>query len=491
MTNDKTKKDKKETIKIKTITNETITIKTGILKQDDIKWKKKSLKIRKTNNINEKGKFIKVEKSRGREPDQVNDKKSPKRQRRKSELDVKTELKTELKQNINRINHSKINNIKELINTNKIIMLEATNTAKQFSEGEKVFFIERTCGDKKFSGFSPFFLKRVIDNAAGGEVKTARITRDGKILVHAKNQKQAQKISMLKLIENYNVTVKEDIKFKQTTGVIFCPDLKYSTDDEILEELHEQKAITIKRMFKKQTNGQSYETGLYFITFNTRNIPTELKVGYEVLEVREYIPEPMRCYRCLKFGHSQNYCKLEARMCGTCYKPEHIDKMKKEKCTKNPRCANCGSNEHGSFNKECNMYRMEKEIAAIRIKMKISYGLARKEYCTRNPLNARNFATVARSTTPPNEDINTINNQSTRKKSPIRTETGVSGKLALASKETPVESENLLAAVMETDEDDEITKEILGTTQKRAPTSPLTNGQKKKKKGDKKNEDKK
>ena len=203
----------------------------------------------------------------------------------------------------------------------------------------------------------------------------------------------------LSKIEDFSVAVKKDEKSNQSLGVIYCRDLKYSTTDEIIEELKRQHGVDIKSSKKRGQDGETYDTGLYFVTFDTRQTPNEIKIGYEVVDVCQYIPEPMRCFICLKFGHSKKYCKTpeNEKKCGNCANDVHTDREKREKCQESPKCVNCGSKEHGSFARFCNVYKMEKEINALRATKKISYGIAKREFMMKNPLRMRIYATAVRS----------------------------------------------------------------------------------------------
>ena len=203
----------------------------------------------------------------------------------------------------------------------------------------------------------------------------------------------------LSKIEDFSVAVKKDEKSNQSLGVIYCRDLKYSTTDEIIEELKRQHVVDIKSSKKRGQDGETYDTGLYFVTFDTRQTPNEIKIGYEVVDVCQYIPEPMRCFICLKFGHSKKYCKTpeNEKKCGNCANDVHTDREKREKCQESPKCVNCGSKEHGSFARFCNVYKMEKEINALRATKKISYGIAKREFMMKNPLRMRIYATAVRS----------------------------------------------------------------------------------------------
>lgn len=281
---------------------------------------------------------------------------------------------------------------------------ESKNELKNSIEGERVLVITKVNGTKKFENISPFWIKKVVDNAAGGAVNQARKNRDGKIIVNTKNKQQAAKLIKLSQInEDNKVVVTEDGKANQSEGVIFCRDLKYATDEEILDELAEQKVINIRRAKKKNELGLEYETGLYFVTFDSRELPEQLRVGYEMLEVRPFIPEPMRCFRCMKFGHTQKFCKKPeegGKICGNCSEKEHVNRAKGEKCNASPKCTNCGSEDHGNFSRQCPVYIMEKEICSIKTRKKITYGMARKEYMIANPLHKRTYATTVKEPKP-------------------------------------------------------------------------------------------
>jgi hypothetical protein len=256
----------------------------------------------------------------------------------------------------------------------------------------KSFIITKKNGEK-FGKMSPFLLKKLIDTAAGGEVETAKILSDGRISLLTKTEIQSKNIEKISKLGQDNVKVQEDDARNKSVGVIFCQDLKYSSDEEILENLNDQKVVGIRRVKKMMNQTEPTETGLYFITFDLKETPTQLKIGYEIVEVREFIPDPIRCFKCLKFGHTQRFCKSEEKKCANCSNPEHVNREMKEKCQNPPKCSGCGDSHH-SFSKNCDIYRMEKEIIAIKTKMKLPYPIARQMFMTQNPLSKRTFAKV-------------------------------------------------------------------------------------------------
>ena len=56
---------------------------------------------------------------------------------------------------------------------------------------------------------------------------------------------------------------------------------------------------------------------MYIMTFNTHKIPKEIKIGYQKIDVEPHISNPLRCYKCQRFGHHQDQC-TRLPVCGRC-----------------------------------------------------------------------------------------------------------------------------------------------------------------------------
>lgn len=92
------------------------------------------------------------------------------------------------------------------------------------------------------------------------------------------------------------------------------------------------------------------------------------------LTVRPYIPSPMRCYKCQKFGHTSQRCDGPS-ICGDCGKEQH-DGLE---CSPPPKCVNC-SGEHAPRSRQCPKYKQEKVIQEIKVINKLSYPEARRKF---------------------------------------------------------------------------------------------------------------
>ena len=116
------------------------------------------------------------------------------------------------------------------------------------------------------------------------------------------------------------------------------------------------------------------KTNTLFLTFNTPKIPESLKVCYLNIPVSQFVPNPLRCYRCQKFGHVTSKCK-HSETCARCSETGH----KNESCKKAFKCVNCGEC-HAAYNKKCCVYKKEYDIQSIRVSRNISFFEARQVY---------------------------------------------------------------------------------------------------------------
>ena len=59
--------------------------------------------------------------------------------------------------------------------------------------------------------------------------------------------------------------------------------------------------VDIHRIVSKR-DGKEIKTNTLILTFNLPKIPSSLKICYLNVPVTEYVPNPMRCYKCLWCG---------------------------------------------------------------------------------------------------------------------------------------------------------------------------------------------
>ena len=203
----------------------------------------------------------------------------------------------------------------------------------------------------------------------------------------------AEKIIQMKsLTPEVRVDVQEHNSLNISKGTFYTRDISMLNDNEILVELKDSNpSITeIRRLKKRDTTTKKLtneDLGVYIVTFNTTELPEKILLGFQYLSVRPYIPFPLRCFKCFKFGHTSEKFEQINKVCPHCSEADHTVigvHGERAKCERTAKCVNCNQ-PHNSFSKECVIYKKEYAIQTIRITRKVSFFEARKIYSRENP----------------------------------------------------------------------------------------------------------
>ena len=251
-----------------------------------------------------------------------------------------------------------------------------------------VFSSEQT----KLTSLSPFQRKDGCDRF--GKIMRCDRLRDGSIEVEFQSEAEAAK-ALSSSTFTYSVRdrgVKRDVcvpisitphRTKNfSKGIISCFDLRDTTDEEISEGLS-GFGVTEARRIVARRGGASIPTNNIILTFDAAVLPTAITVGYTRVSVRPYVSNPMRCFRCQRFGHTKVRCRNRP-VCAKCSSSEHLD----EDCNSDKlRCVNCGDTQspHASFSRSCPAFMKEKEINAIKATRNVSFREARDIYNQTHP----------------------------------------------------------------------------------------------------------
>ena len=150
--------------------------------------------------------------------------------------------------------------------------------------------------------------------------------------------------------------------------------LKHETEENITEYLNQQGVTACKR-FRIKKDGNLIDTNTLLLTFNTTSLPKSLKIFYRIIPVEIYIPNPLRCFNCQRFGHHENSCPVpDGSVCEKCGMgdfdhPTHT-------CKNEAKFVNCNKN-HLSKSNQCEIWKKEKEIMKIKTQ-RITYLEAKK-----------------------------------------------------------------------------------------------------------------
>ncbi|KAG1713961.1 RNA-directed DNA polymerase from mobile element jockey [Nymphon striatum] len=246
------------------------------------------------------------------------------------------------------------------------------NTTKATTPWPRFLVIKQTNEDqnKSLNKLSPFAINKTIISL-GGEPKSVKKLFSGDILVETLCKSHSDKLLKSKLFFDIPVTVSPHGSLNYSKGVIRSRELKDCSEDELLQELGEQGITAVKKISITRNNNK-ITTGTIILTFDTPEPPTCIKAAYLNIRVEKYIPNPLRCFKCQKFGHHQTTCKSDI-VCGRCGEVNHIDTG----CKNTPRCVNC-SGSHPSYSRECPNYILERKIITHKVNNKTSFPEARR-----------------------------------------------------------------------------------------------------------------
>ena len=267
---------------------------------------------------------------------------------------------------------------------------ENDKRARNTSPCSDRFFILSATDGSTLSSVNPFLLGKTI-KVQVGSVSELRKLRNGTILVKTADEKQAKALQKVKKIGEVHVKVEVHRSLNYCKGVVKSRELGCCSNEEILHDLRSQGVVGCSNISVKSDSGERRSTNTYILTFHTTTPPKYVYVSdYLRIPVAVYIPNPLRCFNCQKFGHTRSNCKGQ-KVCASCATPGHDA----TDCTSPRKCANCGG-AHTSYSKECPAWLKEKEIQQVRVERGISFPEARKIVQSRSAAKSNcSYVTVA------------------------------------------------------------------------------------------------
>ena len=253
-------------------------------------------------------------------------------------------------------------------------------------------------------------IEKVLVSLAGSP-KSVKKLNSGSLLVEVEKAKHAQ--NLLKLTRFFEIPSKcyPHTSLNTSKGIIRCPDLAGVTEEEIVANLASQNVTAARRITVFRDNVKR-STNTIVLTFNTSILPKWLKVGYLKVLVDMYIPNPLQCYACFKYGHHERSCKLYGgdelcRRCGITGVTHD-----ESRCTNEIKCVNCGE-AHPSTSRSCKIWKKEKEVVTIKYKEGLSFPEARKIVEARYKLSFSTVLKTSKASSIELKDAQTQTNEAT------------------------------------------------------------------------------
>ena len=102
--------------------------------------------------------------------------------------------------------------------------------------------------------------------------------------------------------------------------------------------------------------------------------PEKLHIGYLSVHVDLFIPNPLRCFKCQRYGHGRDSCKnLPQPACFRCGQQGHDS----TDCQRAAKRANC-QGDHVAASKDWPVWKKEKQIQKVKTENHLGYPEARR-----------------------------------------------------------------------------------------------------------------
>ena len=252
------------------------------------------------------------------------------------------------------------------------------------------FLIIKSLDEKPILKHSIFIISKAIQGIIGEPKCVSPLKTAGLLLVEVDKKHHAINLLKTKKLHDIPVEITAHRTLNTVKGVIYCDYLEDEEDDEILVNLKEtnQKVKEVYRLTPMR-NGVRTKSNLFIITFSGDILPEKMYVGPFRVDVRQYIPNPRKCFQCQKFGHTKHFCKGD-EVCDKCGQPGH----QRGVCDKPPFCVNC-KGDHPSSSRDCPIWKKEKSIVELKHKQNISFREARLKVEAAMPQNIQSRSTYA------------------------------------------------------------------------------------------------
>ena len=262
-----------------------------------------------------------------------------------------------------------------------------SETCASTPEWPRFLVVQFTDPETPLSKLSPFAIQKAIEGIAG-EPKSVRRLGFANLLIEVAKKSHCDNLLAAKQFAGVAVSISPHRNLNTKKGVVRCPDLAGCSEYELLEELKSQKVVDVKRI-KVKRDRELMNTNTLILTFGASQLPNYIKAGYIIARVEMYIPNPLRCFKCQKYGHGKDRCKHE-QTCARCGEKGHEDTG----CENLAHCVNCNG-DHPSYARKCPTWEIEREIVKIKYTEDISFPEARRKLQSKSQ-NGPSYANVTR-----------------------------------------------------------------------------------------------
>ena len=257
---------------------------------------------------------------------------------------------------------------------------------KETSQG-KVKFVVISSATPMNIFSNPTVTRKLIDNSIFKQhlVGSIEVKGKGKSIRFTIPAEVNIDFSKIKTLAEFSVHVWSPLTSEHTIGVISPVDLGMDLEKEFIphlqlldSDINSSHIIDVKRL-----NRRGVDLELVKIVFEGKTLPRKISWNNLIFNVRPFIHEPIRCFKCQNFGHGANSCNNKI-VCPFCQNPHTLAECPKKKNEDfRPRCLHCKL-DHLTGSRVCEFFRQASIIENKKRKNEVSYEESRKLYSALN-----------------------------------------------------------------------------------------------------------
>ncbi|XP_035994688.1 uncharacterized protein LOC118563661 [Fundulus heteroclitus] len=265
----------------------------------------------------------------------------------------------------------------------EIGILNSKRSLEEYSSDEENRVVRRKMVNEEFKvilkfrkedmniNLSPIAVSREIKKKLG-EVEFVKILRDGNMLIKCKSEEQKNKSMQIdnickKVVSEKIIVGENRVSRGVITGIPLEEDL-----EKLKRNIYGGEVRRLKRLLKT-VDGEKIESFSILLEFQGDVLPDKVKIGFLSFSVRPYIPPPLRCYKCQRYGHIGSVCKGKQR-CAKCGGDHRYDECGADVQLK---CCNCGGQHNVAYG-GCEARKKAAEIQQLKVVKNITYAEAAK-----------------------------------------------------------------------------------------------------------------
>ena len=226
-------------------------------------------------------------------------------------------------------------------------------------------------GHKKFKDYGKF-TENLFRDSGLAPIRRQRRLVSGKWLIHCNSAISQSKLAARSCLgKNDEVKVKCFIPTHRTIGVIRSVPLSITTEQIVNGN---KDIISASRLLLRE-GGESRAIKVFF---SCQVLPSEIRLGNELVSVTPFVEPVIRCTKCQKFNHGKTKCTAKFATCPNCGNKAHShdSKMNRDLCPATVSyCINCQSTGHSAAWGGCPKLKLMQKAHAESSRLGVPVGI--------------------------------------------------------------------------------------------------------------------